>query len=108
MIKKDLKTNVDIWNKLWKKNIFQIRFDNEKKSFENFHNVKIVSNEKFKFAYKINIERKINRIFKCNIKMISHKYKFLSIRIVLITASPSALLLYTNFLICGEITFVPK
>lgn len=49
-----------------KKNIFQIRFDNEQKNFENFHNVKIVSNEKFKFAYKISIESK----FGANIRIL--------------------------------------
>ena len=43
-----------------KKNIFQNKFEGSNEDFENFNNVKIVSNEKFKFAYKVNIERKFN------------------------------------------------
>ena len=43
-----------------KKNIFQIRLDTEQKNFENFNNVKIADNGKFKFAYKLIIESKFD------------------------------------------------
>ena len=48
-----------------KKNIFQNKFINEQSNLKNFNSTKIVENDNFKFAYKINIEKRFGRNIKC-------------------------------------------